>query len=114
MGALDGVTLARAGVLIGGDEPLSKRTISAMITRGLLEAYGVRAGRRVTIRSIRAYQEGRLWQDETNPTSDGGPEPGTSPRLRVVGRKRTTRRQEADTTPSAAIHPRQPKNGWQS
>lgn len=32
-----GVTLKRAGELIGGDKPLSVRTISAMISRGELE-----------------------------------------------------------------------------
>ena len=45
-----GVTLKRAGELIGGDRPLAVRTISAMIRRGDLEAYGARGGRRVTMR----------------------------------------------------------------
>src|ERR1043166_2367713 len=59
-----GVTLKRAGELIGGEQPRSVRTVSAMITRGVLEAYGARAGRRVTMRSIRAYQDGEPWQSE--------------------------------------------------
>lgn len=36
MGEQRGVTLERAGEIIGGDKPLSKRTISAMIRRGWL------------------------------------------------------------------------------
>ena len=33
-----GVTLKRAGELLGGDKPLSTRAISAMIRRGELDA----------------------------------------------------------------------------
>ena len=59
-----GVTLKRTGEILGGDKPLAVRTISAYIARGDLEAYGSLKGRRVTMRSIIAYQEGRRgeWQ----------------------------------------------------
>lgn len=53
---MQGVTLRRAGELLGGDVPLSKRAISAMIARGELQAYGKYKGRRVTMQSIVAYQ----------------------------------------------------------
>jgi hypothetical protein len=61
-----GVTLKRAGEIIGGDKPLSVRAISAMIRRGELEAYGRYKGRRVTLRSIDAYMEGRAWQNDAS------------------------------------------------
>jgi len=66
-----GVTLKKAAELIGGDKPLSVRTISSMIRRGDLEAYGALGGRRVTMRSIRAYQNGErgTWRDDASDVS---------------------------------------------
>jgi hypothetical protein len=54
-----GVTLKRAGEIIGGDKPLSVRTISGYITRGDLEAYGERNRRRGHAPVGRA----RVWSD---------------------------------------------------
>jgi hypothetical protein len=63
-----GITLKKAGEEIGGDKPLSPRTVSAYITRGDLEAYGERGGRRVTTRSIESYLNGERgkWRNDEN------------------------------------------------
>lgn len=91
-----GVTLKKAGELIGGDKPLSVRTVSAMIARGDLEAYGERKGRRVTTRSIRAYQDGKQWRDESE--NDGGPALATLPRPKTKRGSRSTHDLAAVTT----------------
>lgn len=67
------MTLKKAGEIIGNDEPLSKRTISSYITKGHLEAYGSGKGRRVTLRSIVAYTEGKrgIWRNGGNDASQG-------------------------------------------
>lgn len=54
---LRGVTLKQAGIILGGDVPISIRTISRLIKRGELAAYGAGSSRRVTMRSIDAYIE---------------------------------------------------------
>lgn len=108
-----GVTLKRTGEIIGGDKPLAVRTISAYIARGDLEAYGSLKGRRVTMRSIIAYQEGRRgeWRSDAS-QRDEPQEVGTSPRLRMVGRKHTTPSPKAAISSSGAIPSRTPKGGW--
>jgi hypothetical protein len=104
-----GVTLKRAGELIGGDQPLSKRAISAMIARGDLEAYGRYRGRRVTLRSIRAYQEGRSWQNDAS----AAPQGPAMPSLPTTRRgSRSFQSSEAATTSDAdSIPARLPKRG---
>jgi hypothetical protein len=110
-----GVTLQKAGEIIGGDKPLSKRTVSAMIARGDLEAYGERGGRRVTMRSIRAYQEGGRgqWHDESD-ASDGSPGAAILHRFPTAARKRTIQNRRAGISSSDAIQPLTPKGGWRT
>lgn len=62
MAALKVVTYAEAGELLGGDAPLSLRTIERMVQAGDLERAGERKRRRITERSILAYQEGARGQ----------------------------------------------------
>lgn len=52
-----GVTLKEAGSILGGDVPISIRTISRLIKRGDLDAYGAGSCRRVTMTSIDASIE---------------------------------------------------------
>jgi hypothetical protein len=106
-----GVTLKKAGELIGGDKPLSVRTISAYIARGDLEAYGAHGGRRVTTRSIRAYQDGGRgqWQSDA---SDENQEPDTHQRRRMGRGARSFQDPMDDTTLERASAPaRLPKRG---
>jgi hypothetical protein len=104
-----GVTLKKAGELIGGDEPLSKRAISALIARGALEAYGRYRGRRVTLRSIRAYQEGRSWQSDASADHVAAGMPGL---LRTRRGSRSFQRSEEVTTSDAdSIPARLPRRG---
>jgi hypothetical protein len=104
-----GVTLKKAGELIGGDEPLSKRAISAMIARGDLEAYGRYRGRRVTLRSIRAYQEGRSWQSDAS--ADHGAV-GMPSLLKIKRGSRSFQKSKEGTTSGAGSIPaRLPKRG---
>lgn len=111
MGEPRGVTLQKAGELLGGDKPLSKRTISAMIARGDLEVYGTLGGRRVTLRSIRAYQDGRRGQwhgDET----DESPIPATPLRRKQARGTRFSPGLEVDTTSEkVSIVAHRPKRG---
>ena len=88
-----GVTLKHAGEIIGGDEPLSRRTISAYITRGDLEAYGERKGRRVTTRSIEAYLNGERgkWQSDASETVGESPGPAMLPRRKTAHGARSSR-----------------------
>lgn len=111
-----GVTLKEAGKLIGGDKPLSKRTVSAMIARGDLEAYGAYGGRRVTMRSILAYQDGERgqWQNESSQksASDVPLEAATLPRRRTGrGRDISPDKPEANMSEGASIPGRLPKRG---
>ncbi len=98
MGEQRGVTLERAGEIIGGDKPLSKRTISAMIARGDLTAYGERGGRRVTTRSIRAYLERGETCPESASERDAPPVPAMLPNLQMVRGGRSIRRSAARRT----------------
>lgn len=106
-----GVTLERAGELIGGDKPLSKRTISTYIARGDLEAYGALGGRRVTMRSIRAYQNGErgIWRDDV---SDASPALAMPPRRQTKrGRPSSHDPLEGSTSDADSIPARRPKLG---
>src|SRR5689334_5539225 len=108
-----GVTLKRAGEIIGGDEPLSVRTISAYITRGDLEAYGKRSGRRVTMRSINAYLEGGRgqWRNDPSPNA-GSPIPAIPLKSKTARGTRSFQNREAATTSErVSIPSRLPKRG---
>lgn len=112
--ALRVVTLKRAGELLGGDKPLSVRTISAMITRGDLEPTGARKTRRVTERSIESYQRGIPWRDARNQSSDSdaSEEPATLGRRRTGHGPRSIHDTPKDGTPDAvSIHAHLPKHG---
>lgn len=105
-----GVTLKKAGELIGGDKPLSVRTVSAMIARGDLEAYGERKTRRVTLRSIHAYQEGTPWRERN--VSAARAEAATPARRRTGRGSRSFRSDPPDTTSDVvSIVARAPKPG---
>ena len=109
-----GVTLKRAGEILGGDRPLSVRTVSAMITRGDLEAYGERKTRRVTIRSIESYQRGVPWRDARSQShaSAGSAEPDTPDKRRTGHGRRFSQSTLPDNTPGADFAPaRLPKIG---
>ncbi len=106
-----GVTLKKAGELIGGDKPLSVRAISSYIARGDLEAYGAHGGRRVTMRSIRAYQDGGRgqWRDDA---SDASQELDTLPKRRTGHGARSFQEPMDDTTSEKVSVPaRLPKRG---
>ena len=109
-----GVTLKKAGQILGGDRPLSTRTVSAMVTRGDLEAYGKRKTRRVTERSIELYQRGIPWRDARNQSSasDANAEPDTPARRRTGHGQHFTRDiQRGGTHDVVLIGERTPKRG---
>lgn len=108
------VTLKRAGELLGGDKPLSVRTISAMITREDLEVCGARKTRRVTERSIEAYQRGVPWRDAKSLNSEyaASEEPVTLGRRRTGHGPRSFQDIPKDGTPDVvSIVARLPKRG---
>jgi hypothetical protein len=105
-----GVTLKTAGELLGGDKPFAVRTVSAMISRGELEAYGERKKRRVTLRSIRAYQEVRSWRDVNE--HDAREEAATPSRRKTGHGSRSFRNDLPDTMyAEVSIGARTPKRG---
>lgn len=93
--------------MLGGDRPLSVRTISAMITRDDLEAYGARKTRRVTERSIELFQRGIPWRDARSRNNASG----VSEELATLGRRRTGhgrrsfRDIQKDNTPDVDLAP---------
>lgn len=106
-----GVTFERAGEIIGGDKPLSTRTISAMIKRGDLCAYGKLGGRRVTLRSIHAYMEGEPTPCHEN-ASVAHPAPAMLPKRRTAHGQLISQGDPLDTTSGAVSIPaRLPKRG---
>jgi hypothetical protein len=115
---LRGVTLKRAGEIIGGDKPLSVRVITRYIQDGKLKAYGERAGRRVTMRSIDAYIEGEPIHD-TMDAAPVLPSRHIARRRRGGGSRDTTSSEDsiAARLPRLGVIksriPRSPKGGWQ-
>jgi hypothetical protein len=63
MPALKKYTYEEAGALLGASEPLSIRTIERMVDAGDLERIGERMRRRISERSIEAYEQGErgIW-----------------------------------------------------
>lgn len=70
---METVTLYGAQVELGGKEhPYSEATVRRMIRDGVLDAYGRGVLLRITLESIRDYQEGRRqWHRGTSAASAG-------------------------------------------
>src|SRR4051812_22883845 len=66
MPALKKHTYEEAGAMLGGTDPLSTRTIERMVEAGDLERIGNRMRRRISERSIEAYEQGErgIWRDD--------------------------------------------------
>lgn len=106
-----GVTLKKAGELLGGDEPWSVRTVSRKIACGDLEAYGERRLRRVTMRSIDSYERGErgIWR---NDAKDERPAPAPRVVKRMApGRRGIQSAAVATTSAVVSIPARMPKRG---
>jgi hypothetical protein len=116
MPALKVYTYKETGKLLGDSDPLSIRTIERMVDAHDLERIGERMRRRISERSIIAYQEGKrgIWHanakmsqpDAANPT------PAMLPKHKTGHGSDTSQRLPEDTTlKEGSIAARLPKTG---
>lgn len=109
-------TYIEAGKLLGDSEPLGIRTIERMVDAGDLERIGERMRRRISERSIIAYQEGERdkWHASAkkNPPAAGSQAPAMLPKRRMGHGSGTSQSNRVDTTLSEdSIPSRLPRLG---
>lgn len=109
MPALKKYTYEEAGALLGGAHPLSIRTIERMVDAGDLERIGNRMRRRISERSIEAYEQGErgIWRNDARPAAAT-----LDKRKMAVGRRSTPSQAAATTSSADSRRKRQPRGGW--